>query len=75
MVRVRKHEQLVKIHQIKLLTGNIYKIIKTDRPNEYCFGCGNGMFFGVFENEKFILGDDKIFSGKYVTQICLLNRG
>ena len=60
----------------KLLTGNVYKIVKTDRPNEFCFGCGNGMFFGVFENqEKFILGEDKIFAGKYVTQVCLLPRG
>lgn len=75
MVRVRKGEQLVKIHGCKLLTGNIYKIVKTDRPSEFCFGCGNGMFFGVFENEKFILGEDKIFSGKYVTQVTLLPRG
>ena len=67
VIRVRKHEQLVKIQQVKLLTGNVYKIIKTDRPNEFCFGCGNGMFFGTFENEKFTLGEDKIFSGKYVT--------
>ena len=67
VVRVRKGEQLVKIHGCKLLTGNVYKIVKTDRPNEFCFGCGNGMYFGVFENEKFLLGEDKIFSGKYVT--------
>ena len=53
----------------------MYKIVKTDRPNEYCFGCGNGMFFGTFENEKFHLGEDKIFSGKYVTQVTLLPRG
>jgi len=75
VIRIRKMEQLVKIHQSKLLTGNIYKICKTDRPNEFCFGCGNGMYFGVFENEKFHLGEDKIFSGKYVTQVSLLPRG
>ena len=33
------------------------------------------MFFGVFEQEKFHLGEDKIFSGKYVTQVILLPRG
>ena len=58
---------MIKIHSSKLLTGNVYKIIKTDRPNEFCFGCGNGMFFAVFENERLIQGEDKIFSGKYVT--------
>lgn len=75
VIRVRNQEQLVKIYQSKLLTGNIYKVIKTDRPNEFCFGCGNGMYFGVFEDDKFMLGDDKIFSGKYVTQVCLLPKG
>ena len=55
------------MHHSKLLSGNIYKMVKTDRPNEYCFGCGNGMYFAVFENERFTLGDDKIFTGKYVT--------
>ena len=75
VIRVRKMEQLVKIYQVKLLTGNIYKIVKTDRPNEFCFGCGNGMYFATFEQEKFTLGEDKIFTGKYVTQICLLPRG
>ena len=65
----------MKIYQSKLLTGNIYKVIKTDRPNEFCFGCGNGMFFGIFEEDKFTLGDDKIFTGKYVTQVSLLPRG
>ena len=50
-------------------------MIKTDRPNEFCFGCGNGMFFGIFEEDKFTLGDDKIFTGKYVTQVGLLPRG
>ena len=58
---------MVKVHHSKLLSGNIYKMVKTDRPNEYCFGCGNGMYFAVFENERFTLGDDKIFTGKYVT--------
>ena len=33
------------------------------------------MFFGLFENDRFVLGEDKIFSGKYVTQICLLPKG
>lgn len=33
------------------------------------------MYFAKFENDKFILGEDKIFSGKYVTQIVLLTRG
>lgn len=75
VVRVRNSDQLVKVYGSKLLNGNIYKIIKTDRPNEFCFGCGNGMFFGSFEDQKFNLGEDKIFSGKYVTQICLLPRG
>ena len=72
VLRVKKHEQMVKIHSTKLLTGNVYKIVKTDRPNEFCFGCGNGMYFGTFEHEKFFLGEDKIFAGKYVTQLCLL---
>ena len=75
VIRVRKHEQLIKVHCQKLLDGNIYKIIKTDRPNEFCFGCGNGMYFATFENQKFTLGEDKIFTGKYVTQVCLLPRG
>ena len=75
VIRVRKHEQLIKINSQKLLQGNIYKMIKTDRPNEYCFGCGNGMFFATYENEKFILGEDKIFAGKYVTQMALMPKG
>ena len=58
-----------------LQTRNIYKIVKTDRPDEYAFGCGNGMYFANWENDRFILGEDKIFSGKYVTQIVLLPRG
>lgn len=67
VIKVHKHEQLLKVSSQKLLHGNIYKIIKTDRPNEYCFGCGNGMYFATYENDKFALGDDKIFQGKYVT--------
>ena len=50
-------------------------MIKTDKPNEYCFGCGNGMYFATLENDRFILGEDKIFTGKYVTQVCLMPRG
>lgn len=71
VIRVRNHK-LIKVHQARLLTGNVYKIIKTDRVDEFCFGCGNGMYFSTFEGDKFVLGDDKIFSGKYVTQITLL---
>lgn len=33
------------------------------------------MYFGTFEQDRFILGDDKIFNGKYVTQIILLPKG
>lgn len=58
-----------------MLTGNIYKIISTERPDEFAFGCGNGMFFATFENGKFISGADSIFKGKYVTQICKISKG
>lgn len=75
MIRVKRQEQLVKVCQSKLLSGNIYKIIRTERPNEFAFGCGNGMFFASFEHEKYTLREDKIFPGKYVTQICSLPHG
>ena len=40
VIKINRHEQLTKIFQVKLLSGNIYKIIKTDVPNEFAFGCG-----------------------------------
>ena len=58
-----------------MLSGNVYKIISTDQPNEFCFGCGNGMYFATFNNDQFALSDEKIFTGKYVTQIVLLPKG
>ena len=62
-------------HKAKLLSHNVYKIIKTDQPNEYCFGCGDGMYFATYEHKKFTLLNDKLFEGLYVTQLCLLSRG
>lgn len=53
VLRVTKKLNLQKISEQKLLTGNIYKIIETERADEFAFGCGNGMFFATFENEKF----------------------
>jgi hypothetical protein len=75
VLRVMRSQHLTKIAEQKLLTGNIYKIIATERPDEYAFGCGNGMFFATFEEEKFTVGSDKIFTGKYVTQICKISKG
>lgn len=75
VVVVKNNSSMVKTNQQKLLTGNIYKIIKTDRPKELAFGCGNGLFFAKWNGFNFILGDELVFSGKYVTQICLLPRG
>ena len=54
-------------HKKKLLSHNVYKIIKTDRPNEYCFGCGDGMYFADYENDEFILSNERLFEGLYVT--------
>ena len=58
-----------------MLTGNVYKIIKTDKPSEFAFGCGNGLYFATWWDNKFNPGEDVIFQGKYVTQICLLAQG
>ena len=81
--RVKRNEQLEMVHKTHLQTGekasgqtrNIYKIVKTDRPDEFAFGCGNGMYFAKWEDDKFYIGEDKIFGGKYVTQIVVLARG
>lgn len=51
IVRVTKQGQLIKVIEQKLLTGNIYKIISTERPNEFAFGCGNGIFFAEFSHD------------------------
>jgi len=75
VVKVSKTRQMVKLSEQKLLTGNIYKIIETERPDEYAFGCGNGMFFASFDGERFKAGKDSIFKGKYVTQICIISKG
>ena len=83
VLRIKGHDQLIMVHKQALMTGpidgpqtrNIYKIVKTDRPDEFAFGCGNGMYFANWENDRFILGEDAIFKGKYVTQIVLLTRG
>lgn len=67
ILRVSKTKKLVKVIEQKLLTGNVYKIIATERPDEFAFGCGNGMFFATFENDQFAMSQDSIFKGKYVT--------
>lgn len=56
VLKVSKTRQLVKLSEQKLLTGNIYKIIETERPDEFAFGCGNGMFFASFDGERFKAG-------------------
>ena len=66
---------MAKVHQSKLLTGNIYKIIKTDIPDMYAFGCGNGLYFATWDSENFEVSKESVFNGKYVTQICLLEKG
>jgi len=53
VLRITKTKTLAKVIEQKLAVGNIYKIIKTERPDEYAFGCGNGMFFAIYDNGKF----------------------
>lgn len=33
-------------------------------------GCGEGLFFVKYSDLKFIVSEEKIFFGKYVTQLC-----
>ena len=53
VIRVKTHSSLHKIYKGKILTGNIYKIIKTDIPNEFAFGCGNGLYFANWQDDCF----------------------
>ena len=49
VIQVKNHSTLHGVSREKLLTGNIYKIIKTDRSKEYAFGCGNGLYFAEYD--------------------------
>ena len=61
--RIKNHEQLIMVHKQSLITGtvadgqtrNIYKIVKTEKQGEFAFGCGNGLYFAKWENDKFHL--------------------
>lgn len=35
----------------------------------FAFGCGNGLFFGVYDPQSQLIkiSDDKILAGKYIT--------
>jgi len=46
--------------------------VQTDQPFTFAFGCGNGLFFATFDRGRFVLSEEKIFVGKYITQICRL---
>lgn len=74
VIQIKSHQTLVKLRQEKLLTGNIYKIIKTDRAREYAFGCGNGLYFAEYDKNQFYVSDDKVFAGKYVTQVLNVSK-
>ena len=58
VLKIKNHSALMKIYQAKLLTGNVYKIIKTDKPAEFAFGCGNGLYFATWYDNKFEIGED-----------------
>jgi len=70
---IEEDGQFAKIFGMKLPSGNIYKIIKTDIVNEYAIGGGQGMYFGKVVNQKFELSKEIIFKGKYVTQILRID--
>ena len=67
MIRANYSDNLIKIAEAKLSTGNIYKIIKTKTRDEYVMGCGEGLFFVRDSDLKFTLSEERIFFGKYVT--------
>lgn len=67
-------QNLEKIFQARSFSANVYKIVQTDQPNTFAFGCGDGLFFGTFDNyqQQLVISEEQAMPGKYITQICSL---
>ncbi len=67
LIRANYSDNLIKIAEAKLNTGNVYKILKTKTRDEFVLGCGEGLFFMRYADLRFTLSEERIFFGKYVT--------
>lgn len=70
MLQVQGRKELRRIYQHKVFSGNVYKVVPTERRNEFGFACSDGLFFAKFDERRseFILDESaNLFDGKYVT--------
>ena len=51
------NQELTKLIQMRPFQANIYKIVQTEQPLSFAFGCGNGLFFGTYDirNQQLVL--------------------
>lgn len=49
IIKIQRGSDLVKAAQMRPFNSNVYKIVKTEHPNQLAFGCGNGLFFAGFD--------------------------
>lgn len=55
MITINKNEKLHKLVEQKLPVGNIYKIIKGERFNEFVIGAGEGVFSWILMHKTISL--------------------